>query len=1266
MYVYIYICTYSYSILFYFIIFYYSIGLRFTASEDGRLQCDEHGGLKVVKGRATEESLLRILCPFSRFVLLEDDIGDIFVLVSMADRPWPSDANFAGVALARSDAQWLAALRIDQRHQLYAVHASHQFLKGTTLAAELYLMLLRVLRGLFCDACQGVVACMASGVPREAEEALLWQEIAIALQESSSVDAAVLRLKLTLLLHQQGQASPEGWDPEADLRLWTRHGYDASAGHLLTLAEDAALLELCSGSLAGELRARRELQGRVLGLSAARGHCTHSPPKPGAYAEVLRMPCLAGEGPLRKGRALLDEVSLVQGFTFTEALLEMRQDEPPPGDLGPGQKNGAHAASFLLRHLPPQLPQDFLTLYELLTGVQKICLLPSDDIALAAELLAFVVPPAELERHPILATILRALHSDPATARDFPPFQGDLEDFSGMLNVSLVARMASLQLSPPSGESRLEPTMWRFRLSPDGRWQACDEPVERWQEGPGGDQEGSGGPLTNIRLHSLSATLRDLGDERAPSMIWDLDSGLRCFGETPGSAELLPELGDVCATLSKRMPGHPFVELPDLTTRPLMTVSVGAAVTSGKPLAPIDHRSPALDLLTQAGSPIERMVAGRKLLRRLQDDMERFAAEVEEPRLLLLKAQSVFEFLADTGQVDDLLREVRRLREAFGAMLSSDRERMHAAIRLTEELANRTEAGCPAGDRLARSFAQLGGAEVRSFADVLRLLLVQGGMETALTHVAPLVSARDAGDAAAACTLAMLLSSRTILIQRCTAQLARLQELLEQARADETHRGSKQPLSWLRKRLSKGLFGSSDAEQGALEKAQERACDVAEVAEQVARELLTEQQCFSGTSYDPRLLCFEFMSRIVLRGKQAALARSMLAAIQGGRPLVHQMLMGEGKTTVVTPLLVLLATTAEKACVVCCPAAILGFTCRVLRERMVGVLARPVLVFSFNRSTEVSDDLYLNLLHAQDARAALCCGPTALKSMMLRFLLTILDMDTTHSLGCEEKVVKEHRSRSIRESMADFMPWVRGQSAQEKRGERLKQLRYEVQVLSDSFRVFRSAVLVLDDIDLLMHPLRSELHWPLGESHRLDFTAKLGAQASLPASRAAAAVSFVDGSPIGARWQGAFHLLDGFFSCQLPPGPGVVAFDGSGQAAAILNRLQSSVKIGLQQKHLQASPHLALLSVEFYHEELLPILADWMLLWLRRRHPIAVPDAELLAYLCGTLYYIRFYYTLCYITFYDMACYYIISHYIIIVPYDIVYNIYTHIQYSML
>ena len=45
--------------------------------------------------------------------------------------------------------------------------------------------------------------------------------------------------------------------------------------------------------------------------------------------------------------------------------------------------------------------------------------------------------------------------------------------------------------------------------------------------------------------------------------------------------------------------------------------------------------------------------------------------------------------------------------------------------------------------------------------------------------------------------------------------------------------------------------------------------------------------------------------------------------------------------------------------------------------------------------------------------------------------------------------------------------------------------------------------LLLDEVDLILHPLKSELNWPMGRKDPLDFTRK------------------------GLRWEVAFFLIDG-------------------------------------------------------------------------------------------------------------------------------------------
>ena len=52
-------------------------------------------------------------------------------------------------------------------------------------------------------------------------------------------------------------------------------------------------------------------------------------------------------------------------------------------------------------------------------------------------------------------------------------------------------------------------------------------------------------------------------------------------------------------------------------------------------------------------------------------------------------------------------------------------------------------------------------------------------------------------------------------------------------------------------------------------------------------------------SFDPRIICFEFVTGFVLRQRQIQLVKGFEALVKDGGSQVEQMLMGEGKTTVV-------------------------------------------------------------------------------------------------------------------------------------------------------------------------------------------------------------------------------------------------------------------------------------------------------------------------------------------------------------------------------
>ena len=51
----------------------------------------------------------------------------------------------------------------------------------------------------------------------------------------------------------------------------------------------------------------------------------------------------------------------------------------------------------------------------------------------------------------------------------------------------------------------------------------------------------------------------------------------------------------------------------------------------------------------------------------------------------------------------------------------------------------------------------------------------------------------------------------------------------------------------------------------------------------------------------------------------------------------------------------------------------------------------------------------------------------------------------------------------------------------------------EAQFCVKIFALMFRGVLILDEVDLILHPLKSELNWPLGEKEPIDFTQSMAA-----------------------------------------------------------------------------------------------------------------------------------------------------------------------------
>lgn len=195
------------------------------------------------------------------------------------------------------------------------------------------------------------------------------------------------------------------------------------------------------------------------------------------------------------------------------------------------------------------------------------------------------------------------------------------------------------------------------------------------------------------------------------------------------------------------------------------------------------------------------------------------------------------------------------------------------------------------------------------------------------------------------------------------------------------------------------------------------------------------------------------------------------------------------------------------------PPALLDFSAGVLRERFSAGIRKPVFTFGFDRYNTVTPTLLCKLQTARNLRAVVVTTPQAIKSFMLKFL------EISHNLSRHKNLQLEKEDRAKAESLFSMkrvrhllgLGYGYTMSSGELSKEEIAVQRAQAEVAEQIFAIFRASVEIMDEVDIILHPLKSELNWPLGAKEPLDFTR----------SRAGN----------GLRWALPSHLLDAIFAC---------------------------------------------------------------------------------------------------------------------------------------
>ena len=199
--------------------------------------------------------------------------------------------------------------------------------------------------------------------------------------------------------------------------------------------------------------------------------------------------------------------------------------------------------------------------------------------------------------------------------------------------------------------------------------------------------------------------------------------------------------------------------------------------------------------------------------------------------------------------------------------------------------------------------------------------------------------------------------------------------------------------------------------------------------------------------------------------------------------------------------------------------------------------------FAFDRRAQVTTELLEKAHTAVAERAVMVSTPAAVKAFMLKLLelLHLLDSGQyprNHS-GLSHRVRRMLGLRSVVLNVGSV-----DKDALHMQAGRAVQLQ----------QVWRRAVAVIDEVDVVLHPLRSELNWPLGDKYALDFapltltltlslTLALALTLTLTLTRYA-----LDFAP--HRWELPWHLLDAVLSLQPAPADAAASASASASASA--------------------------------------------------------------------------------------------------------------------
>lgn len=197
---------------------------------------------------------------------------------------------------------------------------------------------------------------------------------------------------------------------------------------------------------------------------------------------------------------------------------------------------------------------------------------------------------------------------------------------------------------------------------------------------------------------------------------------------------------------------------------------------------------------------------------------------------------------------------------------------------------------------------------------------------------------------------------------------------------------------------------------------------------------------------------------------------------QDGVSSCHQMIMGGGKTAVISPLLVLLLADGNRLVVQCVPGALLQQTRDKMREIFNVVAVKGVYTFDFDRGSTAQhmDALGAKLVKARDTKAVVVSSPTSIKAFLLSLLECYHELSAAHLMasnaggGWFSQTAGAAFSAVSQIGSAALQAVGVGDAGENEEA----LLRAQVGRCLKVYGVLQGAALLVDEVDLVLHPLK--------------------------------------------------------------------------------------------------------------------------------------------------------------------------------------------------